>query len=120
MLLLSTSTVDEFFESYEKLVPNEYIPTKQLLINIINKLKSYEPHVLKKHIPRLWSDINTYCRIDLSIKLILIHLMKMNILSVDSSLRTIFINAAWDCWNEIKVKSIYLFILNLMFKKKIQ
>ncbi|XP_031367472.1 protein PTCD3 homolog, mitochondrial [Apis dorsata] len=102
LLLLSTSTVDEFFESYEKLVPNEYIPTKQLLINIINKLKSYEPHVLKKHIPRLWSDINTYCRIDLSIKLILIHLMKMNILSVDSSLRTIFINAAWDCWNEIK------------------
>lgn len=119
--MLSTSTVEEFFEFYEKLVPNVYVPTKRLLMDIINELKFHDPHVLIKYIPRLWSDINNYCRMDLSVKLTLIYLMKMDILSADSPLRTIFINAAWNCWNDIKVNSIYLLILNLMmFKKKVQ
>lgn len=102
LLLLSTSSIKEFFEVYEKIVPNIYVPTKQLLINIINELKSCDLYILK-YLPRLWSDINTYIQMDLSIKLIIIHLMKKTISSTNSScLRTTFINAALDCWNEIK------------------
>lgn len=119
MLLLSTSTIEEFFNSYEKLVPNLYVPTKQLLVDIINEMQYCDPSVLVKYIPRLWSDVNTFCHMEFSIKLIIISLMKNNMLLVNSSLKKIFTNAAWNCWNDMKV--IYLFKLNLiMFAKKVQ
>lgn len=102
LLLLSTSTIEEFFNSYEKLVPNLYVPTKQLLVDIINEMQYCDPSVLVKYIPRLWSDVNTFCHMEFSIKLIIISLMKNNMLLVNSSLKTIFTNAAWNCWNDMK------------------
>lgn len=107
-LMLSTSTLDEFFEFYEKLVPNIYVPTKRTFLDIVEHLKHHSSAILMKYLPRLWSDINTVCIADLPLKLKVLSLMKMDVLPAASPLKTIFMDAAWDCWkaiqNEIKTK----------------
>ncbi|XP_043600348.1 protein PTCD3 homolog, mitochondrial isoform X2 [Bombus pyrosoma] len=102
LLVLSTSTFDEFFEFYEKLVPNIYVPTKRTFLEIVKHVKHHSPAILMKHLPRLWSDVNTLCFSDLSLKLEVISLMKMNVLPADSPLKTVFMDAAWDCWKSIQ------------------
>lgn len=102
-LVLSTSTLDEFFEFYEKLVPNIYVPTKNTFLEIVQHLQHYSPIIIMKHLPRLWSDISTLCISDLSLKLKVVSLMKMNVLPADSPLKTVFMDAAWDCWETIQV-----------------
>lgn len=107
-LVLSTSTLDEFFEFYEKLVPNIYVPVRRTFLEIIKHLRHHSPEILMKHLPRLWSDVNTICFTDLPLKLKVLSLMKMDVLPADSPLKTVFMDAAWDCWisiqEEIKTK----------------
>ena len=105
MLVLSTSTIEEFFKFYENLIPNVFVPSKRILTGIIETFKyNSSPHLMK-YIPRLWSDINTYCLIEPSTKFILLRLIQIDILPADSVLRTDLVNIAWDCWNMIQVGS---------------
>ncbi|CAD1468903.1 unnamed protein product, partial [Heterotrigona itama] len=102
ILMLSTSTIEEFFKFYENLIPTIFVPSKQILVEIIEAFKyNSSPHLMK-YIPRLWSDINTYCTIELSMKFILLRLIQIDILSADSALRTDLVDIAWDCWNIIQ------------------
>ncbi|XP_071865828.1 small ribosomal subunit protein mS39 [Bombus fervidus] len=101
-LVLSTSTLDEFFEFYEKLVPNIHVPTKRTFQDIVEHFKHHSSATLMKYLPRLWSDINTLCFTDLPLKLKVLSLMKMDVLPAASPLKTIFMDAAWDCWEAIQ------------------
>ncbi|KAK1125637.1 hypothetical protein K0M31_005198 [Melipona bicolor] len=102
MLVLSTSTIKEFFKFYENLVPNVFVPSKWFLTEIIEALKHNSSSHLMEYIPRLWSDINTYCLIEPSTKFILLRLIQIDILPADSALRTDLVDIAWDCWNIIQ------------------
>lgn len=103
MLVLSTSTIEEFFKFYENLVPNVYVPSKRVLTEIIEAFKYNSSPDLMKYIPRLWSDMNTYCLVEPSMKFVLLRLIQINILPTDSTLRTNLLDIAWDCWNIIQV-----------------
>ncbi|XP_033343654.1 protein PTCD3 homolog, mitochondrial [Bombus vosnesenskii] len=103
-LVLSTSTVDEFFEFYKKLVPNIYVPTTRCFLEIVQHLKHNSPAIVVKYLQRLWLDIHSLCYTDLSLKLEVLSLMKMDVLPADSPLKTVFMDAAWDCWQTIQTK----------------
>ncbi|KOX79803.1 hypothetical protein WN51_11414 [Melipona quadrifasciata] len=102
MLILSTSTIEEFFKFYENIVPNVFVPSKWILTEIIEALKHNSSSHLMKYIPRLWSDMNTYCSMESSVKFILLRLIQIDILPADSALRTDLVDIAWDCWNIIQ------------------
>ncbi|XP_033174927.1 protein PTCD3 homolog, mitochondrial isoform X3 [Bombus impatiens] len=101
-LVLSTSTVDEFFEFYKQLVPNIYVPTTHCFLEIIQHLKLHSPAIVVKYLQKLWLDIHSICHTDLSLKLEVLSLMKMDVLPADSPLKTVFMDAAWDCWQAIQ------------------
>lgn len=108
-LLLSTSTVTEFFKIYEELVPSSYVPDKRILQQIVDDWKYKKPEALTKCLPRLWSDINALYQNDVSLKLSVIELMKVDSLPQDSPLRATFADAAWDCWTNIKVEYLCIY-----------
>ncbi|XP_061392704.1 small ribosomal subunit protein mS39-like [Musca vetustissima] len=53
-LLCQTSTIEEFLETYDKLVPNVYIPEPGIMEEV---LKMVELNAAYELIPRLWSDM---------------------------------------------------------------
>ncbi|XP_075165781.1 small ribosomal subunit protein mS39 [Haematobia irritans] len=53
-LLCQTSTIDEFLETYDKLVPNVYIPEPGIMEEV---LKMVEANAAYDLMPRLWSDM---------------------------------------------------------------
>lgn len=79
------------------------MPTKRTFLDIVHHLQHHSSAILMKHLPRLWSDVNTLCFSDLPLKLTVVSLMKMNVLPADSPLKTVFMDAAWDCWEAIQV-----------------
>lgn len=79
------------------------MPTKRTFVDIVQRIKHYSPAVVMKHIQRLWSDIHTLCYTDLPLKLEVLSLIKMDVLPADSPLKTVFMDAAWDCWQAIQV-----------------
>nr|XP_034179190.1 protein PTCD3 homolog, mitochondrial isoform X1 [Osmia lignaria] len=103
-LLLRTSTIDEFFKFYEEFVPNEHIPSVRLYTEIVNELKFHEQKAVAKYVARIWSDITLFGYMNLSLKLFVISLMEIACLPAESPLRTVFVDAAWTCWNDIKME----------------
>lgn len=103
LLVLSTSTVDEFFEFYKKLVPNIHVPSRRIYLEIIQHLKHYSLAISMEHLHRLWSDIYVLCYTDHPLKLEVLSLVKMDVLPADSPLKTVFMDAAWNCWQVIQV-----------------
>ncbi|XP_068978689.1 small ribosomal subunit protein mS39 isoform X2 [Bombus flavifrons] len=104
-LVLSTSTVDEFFEFYKKLVPNIHVPSRRIYLEIIQHLKHSSSAISMEHLLRLWSDIHALCYADHPLKLEVLSLVKMDVLPADSPLKTAFMDAAWDCWQVIQIKT---------------
>lgn len=99
-LLLSTSPIDEYFEIYGELVPRVYVPKKGLIKKMIDELNRNTNEIKTKHLPKLWTDLNTYCVQEMPLKLSVINMMKTVVSSTDS--KTSFADAAWDCWKRIK------------------
>ncbi|XP_048268623.1 protein PTCD3 homolog, mitochondrial isoform X3 [Bombus terrestris] len=103
-LVLSTSTVDDFFEFYEKLVPNIFVPPRRIFEAIVKHLEHYKEKIQMKHLQRLWLDISTLCFTNFSLKLRVLSLVEMDALPADSPFKTFFMDAAWTCWNEIQTE----------------
>lgn len=102
-LMLSTCTLSEFFNFYDKFVPNLYIPTIQLYIKIVEELSFQERSAIIDYIAKLWLDIVEFGYEDLSLRLYLLQLMDISSLPVDLPARSIFVDAALSCWNIIKL-----------------
>ncbi|XP_012146908.2 small ribosomal subunit protein mS39 [Megachile rotundata] len=99
---LSTCTLPEFFEFYEKLVPNTYIPTINLYNKIVKELSLQKQTDVTNYVTKIWLDVLEFGYDDISLKLSIISLMDINNLPVDSPLRSVTMDAAWNCWNTIK------------------
>lgn len=114
ILLLRTSTIDEFFKFYEEFVPNEYIPSVRLYNDIVNELKFHEEKAVAKYVARIWSDVNLFGYTNLSLKLDVISLMEIACLPAESPLRTVFVDAAWTLWNDIKVGCLFIYYIYII------
>lgn len=79
------------------------MPTTHCFLEIIKHLEHHSPAIVVKYLQRLWSDIHSLYYTDLSLKLEVLSLMKMDVLPADSPLKTVFMDAAWDCWQAIQV-----------------
>lgn len=79
------------------------MPTTHCFLEIIQHLKLHSPAIVVKYLQKLWLDIHSICHTDLSLKLEVLSLMKMDVLPADSPLKTVFMDAAWDCWQAIQV-----------------
>ncbi|CAL7938309.1 unnamed protein product [Xylocopa violacea] len=101
-ILLWTSTVKEFFDHYEKIVPSLYVPQISLLWKILNSIQCNKTGVEAKYLLRLWSDINIFSANSTELMCNCIQLMKIDTLPPCSPLRTAFVDAALSCWNTIK------------------
>ncbi|XP_017796576.1 PREDICTED: protein PTCD3 homolog, mitochondrial [Habropoda laboriosa] len=102
LLLLATSTVDQFFYWYTKFVPSNHVPNIRLFTTILNNLELHVPEVVVKYILRIWSDLYAFHPKEMSLKVAAMRLMNIDILPAVSPLRTAFTNAALSWWKDIK------------------
>lgn len=101
MIILSTSPISEFFEFYDKFIPNLYKPNNFFFELIIKELLFCDKEMRVQYVLKLWTDIKLLGLTDYPLKIKLISLIDFNSLSADSPLRSTFLDAAWDCWESI-------------------
>ncbi|XP_043247913.1 protein PTCD3 homolog, mitochondrial isoform X2 [Colletes gigas] len=102
-LILSTSTISEFYECYRNIVPMMYIPDNDVMTKIIVSLKSYSPEVVMEYLLKFWLDIKKH-ELTININLIstVIDLIHTVILPTNPPLTELFVEVALSCFNSIK------------------
>ena len=102
MLVLANSTIQEFFEFYQKITPSIYIPELFLMKEIVRILKSHPPEVVVDYLPRFWSDVVNFGFMNTSLSFDILDMMRKIVLPPESLLITLFADAAAGVWNFIK------------------
>ena len=102
MLVLSNSTIQEFFEFYRKVIPSIYIPELNLMKEIVRILQSYPSEVVVDYLPKFWSDVVTFGFLNSSLSFDILNMMRKIALPPESPLITLFADAAASVWGLIK------------------
>ncbi|XP_076678408.1 small ribosomal subunit protein mS39 isoform X2 [Andrena cerasifolii] len=102
MLVLTNSTIQDFFEFYRKVTPSIYIPELNLMKEIVLILKSYPPEVVVDYLPRFWSDLVNFGFMNSSLSFDVLDMMRKIVLPPESPLITLFADAAASIWDFIK------------------
>lgn len=106
--MLSTCSVQEFFNFYNSVIPCTYMPSKKVFSGILEKCMHATAEELATYLPKLWSNIYVTCHKDISLVLSFIDLFKTNI-SLGPTLKATFMNIAQDCWDIIKVECAFIY-----------
>ncbi|XP_076166673.1 small ribosomal subunit protein mS39 isoform X2 [Ptiloglossa arizonensis] len=120
LLMLLTSTTQEFFEIYEKIVPHMYIPHKSVIKEICSSLRKCSHDVLIEYLPRLWSDMVDFELQETTLNISVVNMMDVVLSVKDSPSRKLCADIALSCWNfmmnEIKSESNIFFQVSTVSK----
>ncbi|XP_076631731.1 small ribosomal subunit protein mS39 isoform X2 [Colletes latitarsis] len=104
-LMLSTSTMSEFYERYRNIVPIMYIPDYSIMEIIMTTLKSYPPEVVIEYLPKFWSDMKTFnITADINLSFSVLNLIYTVILPSNPPKTELFVDAALSCFYSIKTE----------------
>lgn len=115
MLVLSNSTIQEFFEFYRNVTPSIYIPELHVMQEIVRILQTYPPEVVVDYLPRFWSDVVTFGFLNSSLCFDILNMMRKIVLPPESPLVTSFADAAASVWDLIKVGYSRIYLIRIIW-----
>ncbi|XP_076295611.1 small ribosomal subunit protein mS39 [Lasioglossum baleicum] len=102
MLMLSTNTIPDFFERYQKIVPNLYIPDYRVYKEILNSMKMYPSEEVAEYLPKFWTDMETFKVSDSDLSLNAMEIMSRAVSQAQPAVKATFASAAKRTWRYIK------------------